>query len=149
MSITPHMRTERPESDRTRATPNNTQRAVPNAVTVRRKCASPGIPSRFSMLVAPRRPGQRREQLLEARGVERLAEEVALPLFAAQGEEALELGFLLDAFGGDGDVEGLRHRGDGAHDRLIGGMRLDLTQERAVDLQLLDRQQAQVGKARI
>jgi hypothetical protein len=74
---------------------------------------------------------------------------VPLPEIAAERLHALELGFALDAFGGDRDAERAGHGGDRAHDRLVGGLGVDLAQERAVDLQLLDRQQAQVGEARV
>ncbi len=47
-----------------------------------------------------------------------LAEQKALALVAAFGAQAAQLGFGLDAFGGDGDAEALAEADDGADDRL-------------------------------
>src|SRR2546421_365916 len=85
----------------------------------------------------------------ESRGLERHAEETSLPLLAAQIEQALELCRALEPFGGDADADGMRQRGDGAHDRLVGEVRLDGAQEQPIDLQLVDRQLAQIGEARV
>jgi hypothetical protein len=71
---------------------------------------------------------------------------VPLPFLAAEREQALELRRGLHALGGDRDAERAGERGNGAHDRRVGGLRIDGGQERAVDLELVDRQAAQVAR---
>src|SRR5688500_11963812 len=83
------------------------------------------------------------DELLEARGVERRAAVVSLPFVAPEREQARKLGFAFDTLGRDRDAEGLREDRDRPHDRLVGGLGVDGAQERAVDLQLVDRQAAQ------
>jgi len=61
----------------------------------------------------------------------------------------LELRRGLHALPGDRNAERRGERGDCAHDRRIGRLRVDPAQERAVDLQLVDRQAAQIGEARV
>ena len=89
------------------------------------------------------------EQPLEARRVERRAVVMALPLLAAERAQPLELGGGLDALGRDREAEAVRHCRDRLHDLRVRGMRIELAQERAVDLQLVDRQAAQVSETRI
>src|SRR5437588_13109809 len=71
-------------------------------------------------------------------------EEEALHFFAALLAEELELGFGLDAFGGDAEVEAVGHRDDGGDDGAVAGAPLDLVDEGLVDLDAVDREAAEV-----
>src|SRR3546814_12541203 len=55
----------------------------------------------------------------------------------------------LDAFGNDADIKAARHRDDRIDDRGVGGIVGDVANERAVDLDLVDRKAGQVRKTRI
>ena len=65
-----------------------------------------------------------------------------------QVEEA-PLGLVLDAFGNHFEAEAAGHADDGLDDHRIAGIGLDVADEGAVDLQLIERQPAQIGKRRI
>src|SRR5690606_38312232 len=78
-----------------------------------------------------------------------LAEVEPLHLVAAAlAQEALLLG-RLDALGDDRDAERAAHRDDGLGDRLILEVLRNLTNERAVDLQCVDRKALELSERRV
>jgi hypothetical protein len=79
----------------------------------------------------------------------RAAEQKALALVAAFGAQAAQFGFGLDAFGGDGDAETLAEADDRADDRLGVGVGAEIAHEGLVDLDLVEREAAQIAQARI
>src|SRR5580693_1422711 len=101
---------------------------------------------------------RRRDELRSALGFQqsddlgvgpRPAEQKALPLVAALGAQAAQLGFGLDAFGGNGDAEADAEADDRAHDRLcvpIGGK---AAHERLIDLDLVEREASELTQAGI
>ena len=76
----------------------------------------------------------------------RLAEQEALSLMAALRAQAAQLGFGLDAFGGDRDAEAHAEADDRAHDRLRIAIGAEVAHERLVDLDLVERKAAQIAQ---
>src|SRR5690606_34835852 len=86
-------------------------------------------------------------RVLYGAGAHGWADQVTLDMVAARFHHLLELLGRLDAFGGDGHADGLAEIGDGAQEGGIGAvLRL---QERAVELDGVDGQVAQVREGRV
>src|SRR2546429_73539 len=86
----------------------------------------------------------RRKQRGEIRDLQRLREEIALRVLAAQASQIGDLLERLDAFGDDGQAQGSRHLDDGAHDGGVAILVLDARNERAVDLERRHRKAGEV-----
>src|ERR1700722_18629695 len=87
-----------------------------------------------------------------AKGIrfERFAQQKALHLVAHHRFELAELRCGLDAFGHHVHVERMGERDDRGHDRrAFGTLVIETVGKKAVDLQLLDAEALQVGKARV
>src|SRR5436190_1309861 len=76
------------------------------------------------------------------------AEQIALGLDAAFSSQKFKLPFGLDAFGGDGDTKLRAQSDDRAHDRRR-VMVVDVMDEGAVDLDLVDGEAAEIAERRI
>ena len=79
----------------------------------------------------------------------RRAEQKTLHLVAAFGAQPVELVHGLHAFGRRGDVEAAAEAGDRAHDRHAVGALRQILDERAVDLDLVERKAAEIAQAGI
>src|SRR5687768_17083030 len=79
--------------------------------------------------------------------VDRPADEVALDEIAAAAFQVLALRLGLHAFADHLDVQGMRERHDGRDDGALVMVAGHLGGERAVDLELVDREALQVGQA--
>src|SRR3546814_934197 len=121
------------------------ERLKPLVETFARLCAIVDI----SVCEALRRLRLRTQQLGEFAGTDTGAVPKTLDLVAATGEQILFLLLGLDAFGNDADIKAARHRDDRIDDRGVGGIVGDVANERAVDLDLVDRKAGQVRKTRI
>src|SRR5690606_31730073 len=88
---------------------------------------------------------ERQQRLLRAR----LAEQIALALLASDGAQAGQLRVRLDAFGGRRLAERLAAADDGAHDRLLLDVAGNALHERAVDLDLVEGEAAQIAQRRV
>ena len=88
-------------------------------------------------------------QSSSARAGHRLGEQEALQLVAAHLHQDLLLALVLDPLGDDLQAERVRELDDGVDDRPGVGAVLEVHDEAAVDLQLLGRELAQVGQARV
>ena len=105
----------------------------------------------------PRTPAEQRRIDLPAVAQHRLdrcrrqcgAEPVALHLVALVGGQQRRLAFAFDAFGEHLHLQLVRHRDDGARDRHVFRRRGDVGHQRAVDLDHVHRQPAQVAQARV
>src|SRR4051812_8310659 len=93
------------------------------------------------------RPG--REQRLELIGAHRLREEVALGAVAAEVAQRLELVVGLDALGDRPEAEAGGDVDDGAHDRRVVRLLAETVDERAVDLDRVDRHALQARQRRV
>src|SRR5690606_24427287 len=80
-----------------------------------------------------------------ARG-ERLAEVIALHPVAPELAQGVERPFILHALGERAKVEGVRQVHQGAHDLGIPTVRREIAHETLVDLELVERELAQVGE---
>src|SRR6266481_4041649 len=69
----------------------------------------------------------------------RAAEQKTLALVAPLGAQAAQLGFGLDAFGGNGHAETDAEADDRTHDRLRVAIGAEVAHERLVDLDLVER----------
>ena len=104
-------------------------------------------PAGDRLRVAQRRPAAVAED--ELGGRQRPREQVALPAVAAEAHELAALVLVLDPLGDDAQVEREAERDDRAHERVVVGVRVaDPVDERAVDLERVDREVAQVGERR-
>src|SRR5688500_14723262 len=84
-------------------------------------------------------------------GRHRLAVEKALDFVAAVAAQEAQLGVGLDALGDHLEVQGMAERDDRLREGPVVGLgaAADVAHERAVDLERVDRQILEVGKARI
>src|SRR5688500_2045258 len=87
--------------------------------------------------------------LRRAVGVGRVADQVALDQVAAAGLEELALVLGLYALGDHADLQRVRERDDGRDDCALVAVVRQLGDEAAVDLDLVDREAAQVREARV
>ncbi len=86
-------------------------------------------------------------QVLDVGRRERPAEEVSLHLVAPVVSQVGQLRGGFDALGDDVEFEAVRHADDSQRDGRLVGLGGDVADERHVDLQLVDREPAQVGQA--
>ena len=89
------------------------------------------------------------QELLALLGGLRRDEQVALPLRAAMVGEERELLGPLDPFGDDVDAERLTERDDGGGDGAVVGVVRHAVHEAAIDLQRVDREEAQCAERRV
>src|SRR5690606_36527988 len=99
-------------------------------------------PRRFRRLLGAQLLGDR----VRMRG---LAEEIALHLVAAAAQQEPLLRGGLDAFGDDRDAQRPAYGDDGLDDRLVLDVVRDLEDERAVDLQRIDRETFELRERRV
>ena len=86
------------------------------------------------------------EQLLEGVGRQGLREEESLCGLTAVLAQERELFLRLDSFGHDHELQAVGHGDDGAHDGRVVGVRRDLRDEAAVDLQIVEREVLEVAQ---
>ena len=86
---------------------------------------------------------------LDQLGGARAAEQVALATVAADLAQARQLQRGLDALGDHRQAEGVAELDDGLDDRRVLGVDAQAVDERAVDLDRLDREPLQVGERRV
>src|SRR5882672_5054299 len=79
----------------------------------------------------------------------RAAEQKALALVATLGAKAAQLGFGLDAFGGDGHTEADAEADNRTHDRLRVAVGAEVAYERLVDLDLVERKASEIAQTGI
>src|SRR6478672_6355066 len=77
---------------------------------------------------------------------DRLAEVEALDFIAGVAAQKAELFIGFDAFGHHRQAERLAHCDDGLRDRLVFGVERNVADERAVDLQRIDREALELGE---
>jgi len=77
------------------------------------------------------------------------AEQEALAFVAALAAQAAQFGLGLDAFGGDRHAEAAAERDDRADDRLRIVIGIEVAHERLVDLDLVERERAQIAQRRV
>src|ERR1019366_10444085 len=100
-------------------------------------------------LVATARRASSGELRLEDVDRHRLAEQEALEGQAAVALEEAALRLGLDPFGDDGEAEALGQRDDRVRDRRVVGPAGQVAYDRAVDLDLVERQPREIGERRI
>src|SRR4051794_5781112 len=106
-----------------------------------KKAAARGTPARLLASFG--------EQLARAFRADRPREEIALRERAPERAQTGRLLLGLDALGNDADAERAPHREDGGHDRLVLRRADYAVDERAVDLQRVDREATHVGERRV
>src|SRR5439155_5353316 len=113
--------------------------------------AAPATASRHQrgVLVYPVDAALRRQQADDLGVGARLAEQEALAFVAAFGPEAAQLGFGLDALGGDDDAEAFAEADDGTDDRLRLAVGAEIADEGLIDLDLVEGEAAQIAEAGI
>src|SRR5213079_1799661 len=89
------------------------------------------------------------DEIAEFLGGHWSCEEEALRLLAAERAQERGLRVELDAFGDDGEAEGVRHVDDRAHDRRVGLVLQDIGDEGTVDLERSKREAREVRQARV
>jgi len=89
--------------------------------------------------------GARSSQPVERLGRTRAGEEEALDQGDAEPLEQRALLGALDTFGDDVQVQRARHEDDRLHDGAVGRVGVQLADERAVDLDAVDREVAKVA----
>src|SRR4051812_27379219 len=106
-----------------------------------KKAAAPGTPSRLLAAVG--------EQLARGSSADWAREEVALSELAAERPQPVRLLLCLDALRNHVHAERATHREDRGDDRLVLVRADDAVDERAVDLEGVDREAAHVGERRV
>src|SRR3954468_2830369 len=106
-----------------------------------KKAAAPGTPSRLLAAVG--------EQLARGSSADWAREEVALRELAAERPQAVGLLLGLDALGNHVNAQRAPHRQDGGHDGLVLAGADDAVDERAVDLERVDREAPHIGERRV
>ena len=81
--------------------------------------------------------------------IERVGEQVALTVLAAEGAQYVALFHCLDALGDDIHTEALGQRNDGAHDVLVAAAFPEGIHEGAVDLQSIGGEAQQIAQRRV